>query len=146
MAITRWEPLRDIEQLFDRYSRSLGFPLSRAADLLPDGEWCPRVDIGENDKAFLIKAELPGVRKDDVKVSFDNGVLTIEGERQEEREEKGWRFHRMERSSGSFLRSFTLPSNVDSRGLKAHFHDGILDVNIPKAAATPSTAVVVPVD
>ncbi|MCS5704848.1 Hsp20/alpha crystallin family protein [Synechococcus sp. FGCU-3] len=146
MAITRWEPLRDIEQLFDRYSRSLGFPFSRSADLLSDGEWCPRVDIGENDKAFLIKAELPGVRKDDVKVLFDHGVLTIEGERHEEREEKGWRFHRMERSSGCFLRSFTLPSNVDSAALKAHFQDGMLDVEIPKTAAAPTTAVAVPVD
>jgi HSP20 family protein len=146
MAITKWEPLREIEQIFDRYSRSLGFPFSRAADLLPDGEWCPRVDIGESEKCFLIKAEIPGVRKEDVKVSVDSGVLTIEGERHERREEKGWRFHRMERSDGAFLRSFTLPSNVDTAGLKAHFHDGMLDVEIPKTAAAPSTAVSVPVD
>jgi HSP20 family protein len=146
MAITKWEPLREIEQIFDRYSRSLGFPFSRASEMLPDGEWCPRVDIGESDQAFLIKAEIPGVRKDDLKVSFDNGVLTIEGERHEEREEKGWRFHRLERSNGCFLRSFTLPGNVDTSGLKAHFHDGLLDVEIPKTAASPSSAVAVPVD
>lgn len=146
MAITRWEPLRDIEQLFDRYSRSLGFPFNRTADLLSDGAWCPRVDIGENDNTILIKAEIPGVRKEDVTVTFDNGVLTIAGERQEEREEQGWRFHRMERSSGCFMRSFTLPGNVDTAALKAHFHDGMLDVEIPKAAAAPSTAVSVPID
>ncbi len=146
MAITKWEPLREIEQIFDRYSRSLGFPFARTADLLPDGEWCPQVDIAENDKAFLIKAEIPGVAKDAVKVTLDNGILSIAGERHEERESKGWRFHRVERSSGVFLRSFTLPSNVDTTGLKAHFHDGLLDVEIPKTVAAPSTAVSVPID
>lgn len=146
MAITRWEPLREIEQIFDRYSRSIGFPFARAAELMPDGEWCPRVDIGENDRSFVIKAEIPGVRKDAVKVSLDNGVLTIAGERHEEKEEKGWHFHRLERSSGAFLRSFTLPANADTHGLKAHFHDGLLDVEIPKTAAAPSTAVAVPID
>lgn len=146
MAITKWEPLREIEQIFDRYSRSLGFPFSRAADLLPDGEWCPRVDIGENDKTFVIKAEIPGVRKEDVKVSLDHGVLTIAGERHEEREEKGWRFHRVERSSGAFLRSFTLPANADSSGLRAHFHEGMLDVEIPKTATAPSSAISVPIE
>lgn len=146
MAITKWEPLREIEQIVDRYSRSFGFPFARTADLMPDGEWCPRVDIGENEKAFLIKAEIPGVRKDDVKVSLDHGVLTIAGERHEEKEEKGWRFHRLERSSGAFLRSFTLPTNADTQGLKAHFHDGLLDVEIPKTAASPATAVTVPID
>lgn len=146
MAITTWQPLREIEQIFDRYSRSLGFPFNRNIDLLPDGEWCPRADIGENEKTFLIKVEIPGVRKENLKVSVDNNMLTIEGERHEEREDKGWRFHRVERSSGAFLRSFTLPSNADTSGLKAHFHEGMLDVEIPKTAAVSSSAVAVPID
>jgi HSP20 family protein len=94
----------------------------------------------------VIKAEIPGIDKNDVKVTLDNGVLTLQGERRQEREEKGWRFHRMERSYGHFMRSFSLPSNVDEGHLKAHFHDGLLEVDIPKLEQTPSQSVQVPVE
>ena len=152
MALIKWEPLRDIEDIFERYSRSLGAPLvrpsdlARSSELLANGEWCPRVDISENDNAFQIKAEVPGVCKDDVKVTLENGVLTLQGERRQVQEEKGLRFHRVERSYGNFIRSFTLPTNVDPQQLKAHFHDGLLEVDIPKMHETQAASVQIPVE
>jgi HSP20 family protein len=145
-TISKWEPLRDIEMIFDRYSRSLGMPFTRSSELLGESEWCPRVDIRESEKSFQIKAEVPGVRKEDVKVFLDHGVLIIEGERKQEREEKGWRSHRIERSYGNFIRSFTLPSNVNSEAMKAHFSDGLLEVEIPKTKTSETPAVMVPID
>lgn len=152
MALIKWEPLRDIEDMFERYSRSLASPffrssdLARSSELLANGEWIPRVDICENENAFQIKAEVPGIRKDDVKVTVDNGVLTLQGERRHEHEDKGLRFHRVERSYGNFIRSFTLPTNVDAQQLKAHFHDGMLEVDIPKTAESRSTSMEIPVE
>lgn len=150
MAITKWEPLRtmerNMEDLFDRYSRAMGFPISRSSELLANGEWCPRVDISESGDSFQIKAEIPGVQKEDVKLTIDNGVLTLEGERHQEREEKGWRYHRVERDYGNFIRSFTLPANADSSKLKAHFHDGMLDVKIPKTEESRTKAQTVQIE
>ena len=146
MELTKWEPLREMEDFFDRYSRSLAFPFSRSTDVFANGGWAPRVDVSENDDAFVIKAEIPGINKDDVKVSLENGVLTLQGERRQEHEQKGWRFHRMERSYGHFMRAFTLPSNVDESHLKASFHNGLLEVDIPKLERTPSRALQVPVE
>jgi HSP20 family protein len=146
MELTKWEPLREIEDFFDRYSRSLAFPFSRGIETATNGGWLPRVDVSENDDAFVIKAEIPGINKDDVKVSLDTGVLTLQGERRQEREEKGWRFHRMERSYGHFMRCFTLPANVDADHLKASFHNGLLEVDIPKLEKATSHAVQVPVE
>lgn len=146
MAMIKWEPLRDIEDIVDRYSRAMGLPMMRSSDLLSNGEWCPRVDISENDAAFQVRAEIPGVHKDDVKVTLDNGVLTLQGERRQEKEQKGLRFHRMERSYGNFIRSFTLPSEVDQKHLKAHFHDGLLEVEIPKTGEARSRCIEVPVE
>lgn len=146
MELTKWEPLREIEDFFDRYSRALASPFMRSADLVANDGWMPRVDVSENETAFVIKAEIPGIHKDDVKVTLDNGVLTLQGERRQEREEKGWRFHRMERSYGHFMRSFSLPSNVDASHLKAHFHDGLLEVDCPKLEQTASQSVQVPVE
>ena len=146
MELTKWEPLREIEDFFDRYTRALAFPFPRGSEMISNGGWAPRVDVSENDAAFVIKAEIPGVEKDDVKVTLENGVLTLQGERRQEREEKGWRFHRMERSYGHFMRSFSLPANVDESHLKASFHDGLLEVDLPKLEKTHSQAVQVPVE
>ena len=146
MAMIKWEPLREIEDIFDRYSRAMGFPIARSSELTANGEWCPRVDISENDASFQVRAEIPGVNKKDVKVTLENGVLTLEGERHQEKEEKGLRFHRMERAYGNFIRSFTLPSDVDQEHLKAHFHDGLLEVEIPKTGEARARCIQVPVD
>jgi HSP20 family protein len=88
-------------------------------------DWAPSVDISETDGAYQIKAEIPDVKKEDVKVTLEDGVLTIQGERKQEKEERGKKYHRVERSYGSFVRSFTLPDLVDEEKVKAEFKDGV---------------------
>lgn len=138
MSLVRWDPFRELEEVSDRLNRVFGragLARSGAAtskDALTVFDWAPTVDIVETNEDFQIKAELPEVRKEDVKVSVDNGVLRIEGERKQEKEEKGKKFHRVERSYGSFLRTFTLPDNVDEAQVRADFKDGILNVRLQK--------------
>ncbi|MBL7115053.1 MAG: Hsp20/alpha crystallin family protein [Kiritimatiellae bacterium] len=97
MAVVRWDPLREIDDMFDRYARGGSLPQRGNQSVATTGDWAPRVDIAETDKAFVIKAEVPEVKKEDVKVTVDNGVLTVAGERQQEKEDKGKTFHRVER-------------------------------------------------
>jgi len=134
MALVKWEPFRDLEDMLDRYtSRISSWPrLSREA--FTTSEWAPKVDIVETDNEYTIKAELPEVNKEDVKVNVENGELSISGERKQEKEEKGKKFHRVERFYGSFIRSFTLPDNVDAANIKASFKDGMLNLSLPKKA------------
>ena len=113
---------------------------------MTSGDWSPRVDIVENDKEFVIKAEIPEVKKEDVKVTVDNGVLTIRGERKQEKEEKGKKFHRVERHYGSFTRSFSLPENIDETKTKASFKDGMLDLKIQKTKEAKPKAIEVKVE
>ena len=105
-------------------------------EMLTVTEWSPSVDISEDDKEFLVKAELPDVKREDIKVNVENGVLTITGERKFEKEEKGKKYHRIERSYGSFTRSFTrsftLPEAVKADKVAAEFKDGLLHVRLPK--------------
>jgi HSP20 family protein len=108
-------------------------------------EWAPVVDIAETADEFLIKAELPEVKREDVKVTLENGVLTIMGERKQEQEEKGKRFHRIERAYGSFMRTFTVPDNVDEDKLRADFKDGVLTVHLPKTEKAKPKAIEVKV-
>ena len=96
-------------------------------------EWAPAVDITEDDKEYLVTAELPQVRKENVKVTVENGILSISGERKFEKEEKGKKYHRIERSYGSFLRSFDLPDDADPTKVDAKFSDGILNVHVAKS-------------
>ena len=102
-------------------------------ETLTVADWIPTVDISETEGEYLIKAELPEVRKEDVKVTVENGVLTLQGERRQEKEEKGKRFHRVERSYGSFVRSFSLPESVDESAVKAEYKDGVLHVTLQKS-------------
>lgn len=147
MALLKWESLRDIEDVVDRTARALGWPQGRPSAIALHTDWNPRVDISETDGAFVIRADVPGVAKDDLKVTLESGVLTLQGERRQEKEEDSRRFHRVERSYGSFLRSFTLPENVDTAGMKARVSDGQLEVTIPKVVvAPPSQPVQVPVE
>jgi len=140
MALIRWDPSREIDDLFERYTKAVGQPRAGSQEVIATGDWAPRVDIAETDKAFEIKVEIPEVNKEDVKVTVDNGVLTIRGERKQEKEEKGKKFHRVERYYGIFTRSFTLPDNVDETKVKASFKDGMLNLQIPKTAeAKPKT-------
>jgi len=96
-------------------------------------EWAPLVDITEDDKEYLIKAELPEIKKDAVKVTVENGVLILSGERKLEKEEKNKKYHRVERAYGSFVRSFSLPDNADPEKVNATFKDGVLEVHVSKS-------------
>jgi HSP20 family protein len=96
-------------------------------------DWVPSVDVSETDGEYQIKAEIPDVKKEDVKVTVEDGVLTIQGERKQEKEEKGKKYHRVECSYGSFVRSFTLPDLVDEGKVKAEFKDGVLNLKLPKS-------------
>ncbi len=101
--------------------------------MLVVADWAPSVDISETDAAYLVKAEIPGVQKEDVKVTLQDGMLTIQGERNQEKEEKGKKFHRVERCYGSFMRSFRVPDDADEGKVKAEFKDGMLNVTLAKS-------------
>jgi HSP20 family protein len=137
MSLVRWDPFRDLEEFSKSmnrmFARTVPAPAGREAMTAPD--WAPAVDISETNEEYLIKAELPEVKKEDVKVSVDHGVLRLSGERKSEKEEKGKKYHRIERSYGSFMRSFTLPENVDEANVRADFKDGILSVRMMKSPA-----------
>jgi HSP20 family protein len=96
-------------------------------------EWAPLVDISEDDKEFVVKAEVPEMKKEDIKINVHDDVLTLSGERKYEKEEKGKKYHRVERAYGSFLRSFTLPENADGTKVSAEYKDGVLKVRLPKS-------------
>ncbi|TLY21691.1 MAG: Hsp20/alpha crystallin family protein [Nitrospirae bacterium] len=136
-AVTRWDPFRELDELQNRLSSLFGrAPLRRNGDkdeAITVAEWAPLVDIVEDDNEYLIKAELPEVKKEDVKVTVQDDVLTISGERTFEKEEKGRKYHRMERAYGSFARSFTLPEDADGEKVAAEFKNGVLKVHLPKS-------------
>lgn len=146
MALVRWDPWREIDDMFHRYTRAVGLPRTGSQASLAPGDWSPQVDIAETEKEFVIKAEIPEVKKEDVKVTVENGILTIRGERKQEKEEKGKKFHRIERNYGSFTRSFTLPENVDAANIKAAFKDGMLDLHICKIAEAKPKSIDVKVE
>jgi HSP20 family protein len=151
MTIVRWDPFRELEQMSDRLNRAFGrsamptAPAAAGTEGLFSFDWAPSVDIAETAEAFEIKAELPDVKKEDVKVSVEDGELRISGERKREKEEKGKKFHRVERSYGSFMRSFTLPPNVDEARLAAEYKDGVLNVRLPKTEQAKPKAISVKV-
>lgn len=134
-ALTSWNPLRELGSLESRLDRLFGLTsLTRngGKEAMTVSQWTPLVDIIEDSNEYLVKAELPELKKEDVKVSVENGELTISGERKSEKEEKDKRFHRIERSYGSFIRSFTLPESVNADKVSAEFKDGVLSVHLPK--------------
>ncbi|HRC56636.1 MAG: Hsp20/alpha crystallin family protein [Myxococcales bacterium] len=151
MSLVRWDPFRELEDVTSRLNRFFGLsaPLRASADPRKDAmmafDWEPTVDIAETETEFHIKAELPEVKKEDVKISVENGVLRLAGERRHEKEEKGKKFHRIERSYGSFLRTFSLPDNVDDTKVRAEFKDGVLNVFLPKAERAKTKAIEVKV-
>lgn len=142
MDIVRWDPFKELEQVSERLSRFLTRPQLRPGEkeALVIADWTPLVDIEETDKEYLVKAELPEVAKTDVKVEIREGVLYIEGERKKEKEEKGRRFHRIERSYGKFVRSFSIPDDVEEAKVMAEFKDGILYVKLPRTTVAKAKA------
>ena len=147
MTLVRWDPFRELEDMSERLNRVFSRPSLRNSgkENLTVADWMPTVDISETEGEYLIKAELPEVRKEDVKVTVENGVLTLQGERRQEKEEKGKRFHRVERSYGSFVRSFTLPESVDESSVKAEYKDGVLNLHLPKSEKVKPKAIAVKV-
>jgi len=145
MALVRWNPFRELEDMQTRLNRLFGeSPMQRAGngdESLFFANWSPAVDIQETDKEYLIKADLPEVKKEDVKVELLDGSLTIEGERKQEKEEKGKRFHKVEREYGKFVRRFGLPNEVDASKVQAEFKDGVLNVHLPKSATAKPKAI-----
>ena len=130
MKLAKWDPFREMEGLLSRQD----WPFRGGAMSAVEGsDWAPRVDIGETDKAFTIKADIPGVKREEVKISIEDRVLSIRGESRQEKENKDEKMHRIERFYGSFSRSFTLPENVDIDKIDAAFKDGLLTLVIPKS-------------
>lgn len=152
-ALTRWNPFKEMEDLQNGLSSILSnfgtwTPLSRLANgeeglKVPD--WTPLVDIVENGDGYLVKLDLPEVRKEDLKVTVENGALTISGERHFEKEEKGIKYHRVERAYGSFARSFMLPEHADPSKVHAEFKDGVLKIHVTKHANAQPKAIEVKV-
>jgi len=144
-ALTRWNPFKEMEELQDRMAKLFGLTPARTTDgekeTMTVSEWAPTVDITEDDREYLVKADLPEVKKEDVKVTVENGVLTITGERKFEKEEKDKKYHRIERSYGNFLRSFMLPDAADGAKASAEFKDGVLKVHLPKSEKAMPKAV-----
>ena len=134
-TLTRWEPLREMEEFQNRLSTLFGRPLRRGngREEITLPEWTPLADITEDEKEYLIKAELPEMKKEDVKVTVENGVLIISGERKFEKEEKKKKYHRVERGYGTFMRSFALPDDADFNKVNAEFKNGVLTVHVPKS-------------
>jgi HSP20 family protein len=148
-ALTRWDPFKEMEDLQSRFAKLFGLAPPRGGnggkELMTVTEWAPSVDIIEDEKEWLVKADLPEVKKEDVKVTVENGVLTITGERKLEKEEKEKKYHRIERSYGNFLRSFTLPDYADGSRVSAEFKDGVLKVHLPKSEKAKPKAIEVKV-
>lgn len=145
--LARWSPFREMEDMqrrIDEMFRSLP-TLPEAREPLAVAEWAPAVDITEDEKEYLVKAELPEIKKEDVKVTVEDSTLSITGERKAEKEEKNKKYHRIERSYGRFERSFALPDDADPAKVTSHFKDGVLEVHLTKNPAVKPKAVEVKV-
>jgi len=132
MNLMRWEPFEAMDLMFNRFPGFFRFDKPQ----LGTGEyfdWSPATDISETDKEYLIRAALPAVKKEDVKVTYENGVLTLRGERRQQEEQKDEKFHRVESYYGNFSRSFALPDVIDEDAIKAESKDGVLTIHVPKA-------------
>jgi HSP20 family protein len=133
MRVIKWEPFRDVDDVFDRFLADAfrRFP-RQATEGRPSLDWAPLADVSETEGEYLIKAELPEVRKEDVSVTVMDGVLTLSGERKQEQREDGIKVHRIERQYGSFARRFALPENADEQAIRAESKDGVILIHIPK--------------
>lgn len=148
-TLTVWNPFRELDEVQNRLSSFFGGSFSRMGNGnggLKLAEWSPQVDITEDDKEYLVTADLPEMKKDEVKVTVENGILSISGERKSEKEAKKKTYHRIERSFGSFERTFTIPEDADAAKMKAEFKEGVLRVHVPKNPAARPKKIDVKVD
>ena len=143
MSIIRWEPFRDLVSTHDHFNQLFNETFARAfgnqQEVSPRA-WVPPVDIGETEDSLVLKAELPGIKPDDVEIRVEDNTLYLKGERRFEKEVKEENLHRVERSYGTFSRSFALPSSIDSDKVKAEYQNGVLTLTMPKREeAKPKT-------
>lgn len=142
--LERWNPFTEVDRLFNRLAaRSLALSprFSWGRDSGAKLDWTPSADISETDKEYLVRAEMPAVKKEDIKVTVEGGMITIEGERKQEKQEENEKFHRVESFYGSFSRSFSLPENSDAANIKCDSKDGLLTVHIPKKPVAKSSGI-----
>ena len=145
MSLIRWEPFAGMDNMFSRFPGLLGrWPL-----LPGNGEqsmdWAPSVDISETEKEYLIRATLPAVKKEDVVVDVDNGILSLSGQRRQKEEQESEKFHKVESFYGSFARSFALPDGTDASAISAESKDGILTIHVPKTKTETKKATTIKV-
>jgi HSP20 family protein len=147
-TLARWNPFRELDAIQNRLTTLLGRPWWRndEEEIFGTKEWTPLADITEDEREYLIKAELPEIKKEDVKVTVENGTLRLTGERKFEKEEKGKKYHRVERAYGAFERTFLLPEDARGDKVTADYKDGVLKVHVPKNEKVTPKAVDVKVD
>src|SRR5512140_2236581 len=148
--VTTWNPLREMDEAQNRFNPFFlaGFPNrmgSGEIHSLTVADWSPEVDISQDDHEYLLKADVPETKKDDVRVTVEDGVLNVSGERKSVKEDQKKKFHRIERSFGTFRRSFMLPEDADSTKVTAEFRDGVLKVHLPTTPIARSKAIEVKV-
>jgi HSP20 family protein len=144
-TMTRWDPFQDLRSAQDEMAQmspmlahALGLHTQQGHARTATTAWAPAVDISERKDAYLISVELPGLKPEDLDIAMEDGLLTIQGERQFTTESSEQQFHRVERRYGAFRRSITLPAHVMAEGIEASFEDGVLQILVPKAEeATP---------
>ena len=133
MRVIKWEPFRDVDDVFDRFfAETLRRWPRQSAEGRAGLDWAPAADVSETDTEYLIKADLPEVRKEDVSITVQDGVLTLSGERRQEVRAENEKVHRVERTYGSFARRFALPENADEQSIRAESRDGVILIHIPK--------------
>lgn len=136
MNIIKQDPFRELRNLQDEMTRLFVGTAPRGREEMAGGAWIPSVDIYEDQDKLILEADLPGLKREDFEISIENNVITLKGERKFEKKVEGDNYHRVERSYGSFTRSFTLPQNVTAEGATADFEHGILRVSLPKREET----------
>jgi HSP20 family protein len=147
-ALAKWNPFREVDDLHKRITAlfTRPTPLNGGGETIALAEWAPAVDVTEDEKEFLIQAELPDMKKEDIKVTVEDGVIHLTGQRKFEKEEKGKKWHRIERCYGGFERAFTLPDGTNPDGLTAKYKDGMLRVHLPKTETPRPKPIEVKVD
>jgi HSP20 family protein len=137
MSMTRWDPFQDLQSFRDEMNRTLNRWFSREeGDEPTPRRWMPALDVTETENAYQIDVEVPGLRPEDINVTVDQGMLTIQGERRSEEEKRDRSYHRVERHYGAFRRSISLPRDVDASKVEATYDNGLLQLSVPKTAAS----------
>ena len=140
MTLVKWNPARELlnverefNKLFNTFNNRFGFDESTMNEELENAVWSPLTDISENKDQYILKLDLPGVSKENLKLNFHDGELIISGERKQEKEDKDSKYHRIERTYGKYFRSFTLPQTIQADKINAEFKDGQLTITVPKS-------------